>query len=62
MLWSPRTTMNRLANRLSSAQHKKGAVIALDAGAKQVSIIGMFYGGQGCERILQGDSEDGTEH
>jgi len=43
---APRTTKHRLANRLSSAHHKKRAVIALDADGKQVSIIGMFYGGE----------------
>ena len=30
--------------------------------AEQVSIIGVFYGGQDYETILQDDSEDGPEH
>jgi len=41
-----RTTKHRLANRLSSAHHKKRAVAALDACGKQVSLVGMFYGGE----------------
>ncbi|WP_169065901.1 hypothetical protein [Candidatus Accumulibacter phosphatis] len=35
-----------MANRLSSAHHKKRAVAALDACGKQVSLVGMFYGGE----------------
>ena len=42
--------------------YKKRAVIAFDVDAEQVSIIGVFYGGQDYETILQDDSEDGPEH
>jgi toxin ParE1/3/4 len=51
-----------LASLLSSAHYKQHAAIAIDADAEQVSIIGMFYGGQDYETILQRDSEDGQEH
>jgi hypothetical protein len=30
--------------------------------AEQVSIIGVFYGGQDYETILQDDAEDGQDH
>jgi hypothetical protein len=33
-------------------------VIAFDADARQVSIIGVFYGGQDYETALQDDLED----
>ena len=42
--------------------YKKRAVIAFDVDAEQVPIIGVFYGGQDYETILQDDSEDGPEH
>jgi hypothetical protein len=35
-------------------------VIAFDVDAGQVSIMGIFYGGQDYESILQDDSEDGA--
>lgn len=43
------------------ASPTKRAVIAFDVDAGQVSIIGVFYGGQDCETILQDDFEDGQE-
>lgn len=42
--------------------YKKRAVIAFAVEAELVSIIGMFYGGQDYETILQDDSEEGKEH
>ena len=38
--------------------YKKRAVIAFDVDNELVSIIGVFYGGQDYETILQDDSED----
>jgi len=43
---------------LRITHYKKRAVIAFDVDAEQVSIIGVFYGGQDYETILQDDSED----
>jgi plasmid stabilization system protein ParE len=47
---------------LRITNYKKRAVIAFDVDAEQVSIIGVFYGGQDYETILQDDSEDGQAH
>jgi plasmid stabilization system protein ParE len=47
---------------LRITNHKKRAVIAFDVDAEQVSIIGVFYGGQDHETILQDNSENGQEH
>ena len=47
---------------LRITNYKKRAVIAFDVVAKQVSIVGVFYGGQNYEAILQDDSEDSQEH
>lgn len=38
--------------------YKKRTVIAFAVDAEQVSIVGVFYGGQDYESILQDDSED----
>jgi len=38
--------------------YKKRAVIAFDVDAKTVSIIGVFYGGQDFETILQSDLDE----
>lgn len=46
---------------LRITNYKKHAVIAFDVDAELVSIIGVFYGGQDYETILQDDAEDGTE-
>ena len=50
----------RLGLRITN--YKKRAVIAFDVDAEQVSIIGVFYGGQDYETILQDDPEDDQEH
>jgi plasmid stabilization system protein ParE len=47
---------------LRITNYRKRAVIAFDVDAEQVSIIGVFYGGQDYETILQDDSEGGPEH
>lgn len=44
---------------LRITHYKKRAVIAFDVDAGQVSIIGVFYGGQDYETILQDDLDDG---
>ena len=54
---NPRTSGRGVVNH-----YKKRAVIAFDVDAEQVSIIGVFYGGQDYETILQDDSEDGAAH
>lgn len=46
---------------LRITNYKKRAVIAFDVDVEQVSIIGVFYGGQDYETILQDDSEDDQE-
>lgn len=43
----------RLGLRITN--YKKRAVIAFDVDAEQVSIIGVFYGGQNYETLLQDD-------
>ena len=43
---------------LRITHYKKRAVIAFDVDAEQVSIIGVYYGGQDYATILQDDSED----
>lgn len=42
---------------LRITNHKKRAVIAFDVDTEQVSIIGVFYGGQDYETILQDAAE-----
>jgi plasmid stabilization system protein ParE len=42
---------------LRSTSYKKRAAIAFDVGAELVSIIGVFYGGQDYETLLQDDSD-----
>ena len=44
---------------LRITNYKKRAVIAFDVAAELVSIIGVFYGGQDYETILQDESDDG---
>ena len=41
---------------------KKRAVIAFEVDAEQVAIMGVFYGGQDYETILQDDAEDGPRY
>jgi toxin ParE1/3/4 len=36
----------------------RGVVIALSVDTKEVSIIGVFYGGRDYERLLQSDLDD----
>ncbi|BAO30296.1 type II toxin-antitoxin system RelE/ParE family toxin [Sulfuritalea hydrogenivorans] len=43
---------------LRITNYKGRTVIAFDADARQVSIIGVFYGGQDYETALQDDLED----
>lgn len=47
---------------LRITNYKKRTVIAFDVDADHVSIIGLFYGGQDYETILQNDMGDDTEH
>ena len=47
---------------LRITNYKERAVIAFDVDAEQVSIIGVFYGGQDYETILQDDFEGGADH
>lgn len=47
---------------LRIANYKKRSVIVFDVDAGQVSIIGVFYGGQDYETLLQVTSDDGLEH
>lgn len=48
---------------LRITNYRKRAVIAFDVDAEQVSIVGVFYGGQDYETMLQDDPEgDGPEH
>jgi plasmid stabilization system protein ParE len=50
----------RLGLRITN--HKKHSVVAFDVDADQVSILGVFYGGQDYATILQDNSEDGAAH
>jgi plasmid stabilization system protein ParE len=49
---------------LRITNYKKRTVIAFDVDAEMVSIIGVFYGGQDYETIIQEDDSDAesTEH
>lgn len=51
------TMRNDVRHGLRITNYKKRAVIAFDVEAEQVSIIGIFYGGQNYETILQDDSD-----
>ena len=44
---------------LRITNYKKRAVIAFDVGTEQVSIIGVFYGGQDFEAALQDEPNNG---
>ena len=44
---------------LRITHYKKRAVIAFDVDADQVSIIGVYHGGQDYKTLLQDNSEDG---
>lgn len=43
---------------LRVTNYRKRVVIAFDVDAEQVSVIGIFYGGQDYETVLQGDPDD----
>ncbi len=43
---------------LRVTNYRKRVVIAFDVDAEQVSVIGIFYGGQDYETVLQGDTDD----
>lgn len=47
---------------LRITNYRKRAVIAFALDADQVSIIGVFYGGQDYESILDNDTATGSEH
>jgi plasmid stabilization system protein ParE len=47
---------------LRITHYRKRAVIAFDVDGEQVSILGVFYGGQNYEAILQDDVEDEDAH
>ena len=47
---------------LRVTNYRKRAVIAFALDAEQVSILGVFYGGQDYETVLDDDSTDGLEH
>lgn len=46
---------------LRITHYRKRSVIAFAVDADQVSIIGVFYGGQNYESILRGETMDGEE-
>ncbi|TCK84238.1 type II toxin-antitoxin system RelE/ParE family toxin [Paraburkholderia sp. BL9I2N2] len=43
---------------LRVTNYRKRVVIAFDVDAEQVSVIGIFYGGQDYEAVLQDDTDD----
>lgn len=47
---------------LRITNYKKRAVIAFDVDAEQVSIIGVFYGGQQYEAMLREDAENASTY
>ena len=47
---------------LRITNYKKRVVIAFSVDTEQISNIGIFYGGQDYETILQVDSVDGPEY
>ena len=55
------TRRDDLRPGLRITNYKKRAVIAFDVDEKRVSILGVFYGGQDYETILQ-DPADEPEH
>lgn len=46
---------------LRITHYKKRVVIGFDVRADLVSILGVFYGGQDYETVLQDDAEDGQD-
>lgn len=53
---------NDVRQGLRITNYRKRTVIAFDVDDKQVSIIGVFHGGQNYETILQDNAEDDLEH
>ena len=47
---------------LRITNYKKRAVIAFSADVEEVSIIGVFYGGQQYEALLREDAGDASAH
>jgi plasmid stabilization system protein ParE len=47
---------------LRITNYKKSTVIAFDVDAQCVSIIGVFYGGQDYQSILEDDLDEGQKH
>ena len=56
------TTRDDIRTGLRITNYKKRAVIAFAVDAQCVSILGVFYGGQDFETILQDDPEEGHKH
>lgn len=54
------TMRNDVRPGLRITHYKKRTVIAFGVDAETVSIIGVFYGGQDYETILQDDAENGS--
>jgi plasmid stabilization system protein ParE len=52
------TPRDDLRPGLRITNYKGRTLIAFDVNAQQVSIIGLFYGGQDYETVLQDDFED----
>jgi len=55
------TARNDVRPGLRITHYKKRAVIAFCVDADLVSIIGVFYGGQDYESLLQDDLDEGAE-
>ncbi len=47
---------------LRVTNYKKRATIAFYVEAQRVFIVGVFYGGQNYETVLQQDDDDDAEH
>jgi toxin ParE1/3/4 len=56
------TTRDDIRTGLRITNYKKRAVIAFAVDEQYVSILGVFYGGQDFETILQDDPEEGHKH
>ena len=56
------TTRDEIRTGLRITNYKKRAVIAFAIDEQCVSILGVFYGGQDYETILQDDPEEGHKH
>lgn len=47
---------------LRITNYKKRVVIAFEVGVEQVSVIGVFYGGEDYETVLHDDTDEGSAH